>query len=99
MADVEMTSTEKVQEEKKEESKKEDETKPIPPSPVAEIKSNIALIEKAVSTLEPRFTHRVLRTLTSLRKQIDETVLRDTIEEVYPKGLFGSFGNLTSIHQ
>ncbi|KAI9509041.1 diphenol oxidase-A2 [Russula earlei] len=43
-----------------------------PQSPVVEIKSNIALIERAVSTLEPRFTIRVLRSLTALRKRLDE---------------------------
>jgi hypothetical protein len=89
MADIEMKPAEEKtkgeeKDEKKEEGKKE-ETKP-PPSPVADIKSNIALIERAVSTLEPRFTHRVLRTLTSLRKRIDDKVLRDAIEELYPKG-------------
>ena len=94
MADVEMkpaeekTKDDKKGEEKKdgekEDGKKED-NKP-PPSPVADIKSNIALIERAVSTFEPRFTHRVLRTLTALRKRIDDKVLRDAIEELYPKG-------------
>jgi len=88
-----------VPEVKKEDPKIEEETKPIPPSPVAEIKSNIILIERAVSTLEPRFTHRVLQTLTSLRKQINEKVLRDTIEEIYLPGLSRSFGNLTSTHE
>jgi 26S proteasome regulatory subunit N3 len=92
MADVEMkpaeekTKDNKKGEDKKDE-KKEEEKKEIkpPPSPVADIKSNIALIERAVSTLEPRFTHRVFRTFTSLRKRIDDKVLRDAIEELYPK--------------
>lgn len=90
MADVEMKPVD--EKDKKEDPKggkkdeKEQDAKPTPPSPVAEIKSNLILIEKAVSTLEPRFTHRVLRTLTSLRKRINEIVLRDAIEEVYPKG-------------
>jgi len=52
---------------------------------LAEIKANFVFIDKAVSTLEPRFTHRVLRTLTSLLKKIDETILRKAIEEGYPK--------------
>jgi 26S proteasome regulatory subunit N3 len=98
MTDVEMKpAEEKTKDDKKEEKKdekkeegKKEETKP-PPSPVADIKSNIALIERAVSTLEPRFTHRVLRTLTSLRKRIDDKVLRDAIEELYPKGEFLAF--------
>lgn len=83
MADVEMKPTNYKKEEKVE------ETTPSPPSPVAEIKSNVALIERAVSTLEPRFTHRVLRALTALRKKIDDKILRDAIEEVYVKGMHG----------
>lgn len=57
------------------------------PPPLAEIKSNVALIDKGVSTLEPRFTHRVLRSLTALRKRTDAAVLRNAVEEIYPKGL------------
>ena len=56
------------------------------PSAVEEIKSNIMLIERAVSTLEPRFTHRVLRSLTHLRRRLNHRVLREAIAEVYPKG-------------
>ena len=89
MPDVEMKpADDKAKGEKKSEEKDEEkdaEAKP-PPTPVADIKSSILLIERAVSTLEPRFTHRVLRTLTSLRKRIDDKVLRDAIEELYPKG-------------
>lgn len=79
MADVEM----KPLEEKKEEEKEEETP---PPSPVTEIKSNAGLIERAVSTLEPRFTHRVLRTLTALRKKLNDKVLYDAVSEVYPAG-------------
>jgi 26S proteasome regulatory subunit N3 len=89
MADVEMKPAEEKSEEKKTDEKADDKTdkEPVsPPSPVAEIKANIALIEKAVSTLEPRFTHRVLRSLTALRRRLDNQVLRDAIQEVYPKG-------------
>lgn len=91
MPDVEMKAADKAKGDKKDEKKedaKEEEKKVVkpPPTPVAEIKSNVSLIERAVSTLEPRFTHRVLRTLTALRKRIDDKVLRDAIEELYPKG-------------
>jgi len=56
----------------------------IPPlSPVAEMKSNVVLIERAVSTLEPRFTIRVLRSLTALRKRLDDKALCDAVSEVY----------------
>lgn len=83
MADVEM----KKQDDKKEDDKKDDtKTPPPPPTPLAEIKSNVALIDKAVSTLEPRFTHRVLRSLTALRKRSDVAVLRNAVGEIYPKG-------------
>ena len=87
MADVEMNPVDekKVEDEKKEESK---EQSPPPLTPVAEIKANVALIERAVSTLEPRFTHRVLRTLGALRKKLNDTVLRDAISEVYTLGTF-----------
>lgn len=62
-------------------------SKPVVPlTPGEEIKSNITLIERAVSTLEPRFTHKVLRSLTHLRRQMDEKVLKDVIAEVYAKG-------------
>ena len=86
MPDIEMKLADsKTKDEKKDEEKKQEPK--VPPSPVAEIKSNIALIDRAVFTLEPRFTHRVLRTLTALRKRIDSKVLRDAIEELYPKGM------------
>lgn len=81
--------------EEKEKDKKDDkkddkkvEEKPAPPTPTAEIKSNIALIERAVADLEPRFTHRVLRSLTALRKRLDNKILRDAIEENYPLGVY-----------
>lgn len=81
--------------EEKDKDKKEDkadaskkvEEKPVPPTPTAEIRSNIALIERAVAEFEPRFTHRVLRPLTALRKRLDNKVLRDAIEENYPPGV------------
>ena len=88
MADVEMKPVDeekKTGEEKKEESK---EPSPPPLTPTAEIKANVALIERAVATLEPRFTHRVLRTLTALRKKLDNAILREAIAEVYPTGMF-----------
>ncbi|KAH8113936.1 PCI domain-containing protein [Phellopilus nigrolimitatus] len=62
---------------------KKEEPAPPPPTPAQEIKTNVALIEKGVSMLEPRFTHRVLRSLTSLRKKLDDKVLREAIEDVY----------------
>ena len=55
---------------------------------VDEIKANVILIERAVSTLEPRFTHRVLRSLTSLRKRLTNSTLRGSIILLYSKGMF-----------
>ena len=81
MADVEMKPADV-----KKEEKPEAEKKPVPPTPVAEIKANVVLIERAVSTLEPRFTHRVLRSLAHLRKKLDDKVLRDAISQVYTTG-------------
>ena len=78
--------------EEKDKSKKDDKvdaSKKVEekPTPTAEIKSNIALIERAVADLEPRFTHRVLRPLSALRKRLDNKILRDAIEENYPTGV------------
>ena len=60
-----------------------EELKPVPLSPVDEIKNNVLLIERAVSTLEPRFTHRVLRSFFTLRKKLNSTILRDAITAIY----------------
>ncbi|GBE84014.1 Probable 26S proteasome regulatory subunit [Sparassis crispa] len=79
MADVEMKPVDKPGDDKP----SEEEQKLPPPTPVADIKANVALIERAVSTLEPRFTHRVLRSLTALRHRLDARVLRTAVEEVY----------------
>ena len=88
--DVEMKSEDqtKDKEDKKkdEEKEKEKEKTPPPLTPVQEIKANVALIERGVSTLEPRFTHRVLRNLTALRRKLDDAVLRDALGEVYVRG-------------
>jgi 26S proteasome regulatory subunit N3 len=84
MADVEMKPADNAA--TKDLAKKE-EPKPVPPpSPAAEIKGNLALIERGVSTLEPRFTNRVLRSLTALRKRLTDAILREAITDVYAKG-------------
>ncbi|KAH7886956.1 PCI domain-containing protein [Phlebopus sp. FC_14] len=85
MPDVEMAAKEKTPgEQGKKDEKTDTKEKPAPPTPAAEIKANIALIERAVTDLEPRFTHRVLRSLTSTRKKANESVLREVIEQNYP---------------
>ncbi|KAG2036801.1 diphenol oxidase-A2 [Suillus americanus] len=87
MPDVEMVKATDKKEDLKDEKKdeKKSEPKPEPPTPTQEIKANIALIDRAINDLETRFTHRVLRSLTALRKRINDKVLRDAIEENYPK--------------
>jgi 26S proteasome regulatory subunit N3 len=80
MADVEMKDA------KTNVDAKDDVATP-PLSPVAEIKSNVTLIERAVSTIEPRFTIRVLRSLTALRKRLDDKALCDAVSEIYPQGV------------
>lgn len=88
MSDVSMKPTEKKDEEKKDEKKAEEpkaeEPKKEPPTVQAEIKSNAVLIDRAVSTLEPRYTLRVLRTLTALRKRLNAKALFEAIEAIYP---------------
>jgi len=87
MSDVEMKKDEKITEVKKDEKKDEEKKKPIPIPPETEIKNNAVLIDRTVSTLEPRFTYRVLRTLTALRKRINAAVLGTAIESIYMKGI------------
>lgn len=91
MADVEMKDAKT-----KGDVKDAVETPPL--SPVAEMKSNVALIERAVSTLEPRFTIRVLRSLTALRKRLDDKALCDAVSDVYSQGaLVNAFIDLMSL--
>lgn len=86
-ADVEMKP---VEEKSKVDDKSTGDKDITPPpqllTPLEEIKINVALIEKGVSTLEPRFTNRVLRSLTSLRRKLDGKILRNAVEEVFVKG-------------
>jgi 26S proteasome regulatory subunit N3 len=77
MADVKMKDTKS-----KADAKNNIATPPL--SPVSEIKSNVALIERAVSTLEPRFTIWVLRSLTALRKRLDDKALCNAVSKIYP---------------
>lgn len=93
MSDVPMKPAEAGKAEKKEEEKKDDkkpedakaeEPKKEPPSVPVEIRSNALLIDRAVSTLEPRYTMRVLRTLSALRKRLNAKVLTEAIDGIYP---------------
>ncbi|WOO85576.1 putative 26S proteasome regulatory subunit rpn3 [Vanrija pseudolonga] len=51
-----------------------------------EILNSIQLIGRAVATIEPRFTARVLRTLTGLRKKLTRPALKAAIERAFPRG-------------
>ncbi|KAG7571407.1 hypothetical protein FFLO_00590 [Filobasidium floriforme] len=68
--------------------KQETSTKDVKPTPLTvpqEIKQNLTLINRAVHNLEPRFTARVLRTLTGLRKKVYREALQEVVNDVYPK--------------
>jgi 26S proteasome regulatory subunit N3 len=84
MQDVEMKSTDEKKTEKKEEAP------PPKPTLLQEIKANVQLIERGVASMEPRFSHRVLRTLTALRKRLNADVLRAAIEDTI-EGIDASF--------
>ncbi|KAL0076148.1 proteasome regulatory subunit C-terminal-domain-containing protein [Phycomyces blakesleeanus] len=50
---------------------------------LSEIKRNFTLLERAVDTLESRFTTRVLRTVPSIRRRLTSPVLAQVISETY----------------
>ncbi|KAI8883634.1 hypothetical protein K501DRAFT_219032 [Backusella circina FSU 941] len=50
---------------------------------IAEIKRNFSLLEKAVETVESRYTTRVLRTLPSVRRRLTSDMLAQIISDYY----------------
>ncbi|KAL4922167.1 hypothetical protein BDW62DRAFT_207919 [Aspergillus aurantiobrunneus] len=52
---------------------------------IQDIKTNFTLLERAVAHFDPRFTLRVLRSISSMRKQITSDVLAEVIVDSYPK--------------
>ncbi|KAI7881671.1 hypothetical protein K492DRAFT_176914 [Lichtheimia hyalospora FSU 10163] len=52
-------------------------------SVIAELKRNFTLLERAVETIESRFTTRVLRTLPSIRRRLTSSILCQVISEYY----------------
>ncbi|KAF7506012.1 hypothetical protein GJ744_012359 [Endocarpon pusillum] len=48
------------------------------------IKANFGLLERAVSQFDPRFTLRVLRSISSIRKHISADLLAQVISDTYP---------------
>ncbi|KAF9888447.1 26S proteasome non-ATPase regulatory subunit [Aspergillus nanangensis] len=51
---------------------------------VQDIKTNFTLLERAVAHFDPRFTLRVLRSISSMRKHITAEVLVEVIVDTYP---------------
>ncbi|KAJ5110936.1 hypothetical protein N7532_001471 [Penicillium argentinense] len=49
-----------------------------------DIKTNFTLLERAVAHFDPRFTLRVLRSISSMRKQLEPGVLAQVIVDTYP---------------
>lgn len=71
-------------------TKNKEKEKEAPPvvklTPTQEIKANIGLIQRGVSSMEPRFSHRVLRTLTGLRKTLTAEIISQAVDENLVKG-------------
>ncbi|KAL7416303.1 hypothetical protein BDY24DRAFT_229598 [Mrakia frigida] len=77
-------------------TKEEDKPKVVVPITLQqELRLNLSLIDRAVSSFEPRFAQRVLRTLTTLRKKLNKQedgveVLKQVMKENYPKSEYES---------
>ncbi|KAI8070547.1 proteasome regulatory subunit C-terminal-domain-containing protein [Gilbertella persicaria] len=50
---------------------------------ITELKRNFSLLERAVETIESRFTTRVLRTLPSIRRRLTSDILAQVITDYY----------------
>lgn len=50
---------------------------------LADIKEHLVFIEKAVTSKEPRFTLRVVRSLVSIRKRLNAKILRKVVAHFY----------------
>nr|ODN97792.1 26S proteasome regulatory subunit N3 [Cryptococcus depauperatus CBS 7855] len=64
---------------------------------ITEIINNITLIGRAVTTIEARFTNRVIRQLTTLRKKLNKKILKAVLEQSFPKGSKTGQGLITSV--
>ncbi|CAG8458594.1 116_t:CDS:10 [Ambispora gerdemannii] len=76
--DVEMAQAEEIDED----AKKAGEADALV---LADIKQNFILLERAVATIESRFTTRVLRTTASIRKRLNANILAQAIKEAFPR--------------
>ncbi|KAL4884999.1 isoprenoid synthase domain-containing protein [Aspergillus karnatakaensis] len=66
---------------------------------IQDIKTNFTLLERAVAHFDPRFTLRVLRSISSMRKQITADVLAEVIVDTYPKSSATASFLLSAIDQ
>ena len=53
---------------------------------VQEIREHVKQIEKAITSKEPRFILRVLRSLPNTRRKVNPGVLRSLANQIYPAG-------------
>lgn len=51
---------------------------------ISDIKSNFALLDRAVALFDSRFTLRALRSISSLRKRLNPDILAQAISETFP---------------
>ncbi len=58
----------------------------MPRTHTPDVREQVRLIEKGVAQKEPRFINRALRSLTSLRKKTNNSVLRRLVMTYYPTG-------------
>ncbi|KAL8375891.1 hypothetical protein RB595_007151 [Gaeumannomyces hyphopodioides] len=65
-------------------SAKADDNGDVKSDPVADIKSNFALLEKAVAHFDARFSLRALRSISSLRKRLTSDIIAQAIVETFP---------------
>ncbi|PUU76404.1 proteasome regulatory subunit C-terminal-domain-containing protein [Tuber borchii] len=66
----------------KEEGDKKEEDPVV--TAINEIKENFTLLERAVTLFDARFTLRVLRSLSSLRRRLNPEILSKIVAETYP---------------
>ncbi|KAG9286649.1 hypothetical protein G9A89_012199 [Geosiphon pyriformis] len=76
--DVEMSQADEVEDEVKKASEADALV-------LADLKQNFLLLERAVATIESRFTTRVLRTTASIRKRLNVDILVQAIKEAFPR--------------
>ncbi|KAK5942555.1 26S proteasome non-ATPase regulatory subunit [Knufia obscura] len=80
-------------------TERKEEEVPVDPKVKAatDIKNNLALLERAVSLFDPRFTLRVLRSIPSIRKHLSAELLSRLIIETYTTPTQTSFALLKAL--